>query len=1062
MAEQTVTIVAQLKDQFTGRIDSIRGGLSKLRTDFSRLGQTVSPIFNRLSLAVAGFASVQGFRAALEAAEKQVQAEKAVSFALRGREQQLENVLQLTRDIQAASTVGDEDLLRLSSRFLAVGVSTADLPRNLQASVDTAAALGIEVDQVGRAIQQFSLGRAGELGERIPFLKQLQADGKLAEEGIQALLDAFGGAALAEAETSFGRIDQRLNQLGDTSERIGTVLVDVKAGFLDAALPAAERFADFLEGPEVRNGLKLLASFAPVLISIAAAATAFGAALSAIKLVLIFGESATILFSILGTVGAIVANVLLIGAPIAGAVVLLLDAFGVLDDIFVLFDDIVDSVSDFTSNFRDVLSLFFEGKLTVEDLQNALGRLFAKIAIQIDAFVLNPIKQVFFFTIDAINGVIDLISNGAKFAVLGLVDLTQTQFLNVVRFIAGLVDGLLDNIASAIEKIPGIGADVAKSIRTNLASAIPDRFIDIGDDVDKAAKDSAAALQSIKDSFNGALSDIQAGITEAGEQVADIDKEGAQAIADRLFQVAQDEAKAADEAVETEKKKNARILAEAQRTFDELDKLRSLDKALITADDLIDISPSQIRDLLEGLNSQAQEPVRQLLIGEIEDQLKREEISLNQFLELRREIEVGLLEETLKKQQEKVDVQRQLVAGIQQERDKVQELVDAGDNSLENNKQLVELNGSLNDEASRLLRLEQERQKTILDIIAAEREQRDVKIGLGDAIVQEVEDAREKLADRQAEIADQLNSGTLFPTEAVSQSDMAVAQFTATLEAAKLKLAELAASAPESADEFDMFREKIDDIGASVGKDGVSTDIGDFFTGISDGAKQASAQFNDLKATGVGVGQELVTSFSEGLIDVFVKGSQSFEEFLGKFLQGIAVMLARIAVLKAVSAAFGFFANDGGEVPSQGLNAGGEAIGFDSGGHVGGPPVNRDIIPAKLTPGEWVIRKAAASGYYGRRIMSAINNMLIPREVLAPYAGKGRGFANLKQMFADGGEAAGAAMASAGGGPLAQQSYVFSDEQSLERQLNGGEASFFRMLDRHAGRVKSTLDRRPV
>jgi len=1050
VVDQTVTITAVLRDQLSGQLGKVDRDFKKFASDAKALGQSLSGIFNNLTLAVGGFASIQGLRASIDAAEKQVQAEKAVSFALRGREEQLQKILKVTSDIQAASTTGDEVLLELASQFLAVGTSSEEIPRNLQAAVDTATALGVSIDSVGQSILAFQVNQAGLLSRRVPFLKQLQEEGRLAEEGVTALLDAFGGAALSDAETSFGRVEQKINLIGDASERVGKVVVELKAQFLEAALPAAEKFASFLESDKVRNGIKLVGSLAPVLVSIAVAASGVGVAIGAIKLGLVFGEVAGLLVTMLTSLLAIAAQVVVIGGIAGTIVVVTLDLLGLLDDAVGLIDDIVQVTKDETAQLRQVLDLVLQGKLGVEDLKNAAARFFASIATRIDAYVLKPAKAVFFFVLDALTGIIKFISSGVRFAVLGIIDLIQSRFLDVVQFIAALIDGLLGTIADAVEKIPGIGKEIADSLRTDLASSIPDSFFDLGPDVDKARKDAANALVGIRDSFDATLADIKGGIVEAGETVAAIEQEGAQAIADRLAESAREEQKRADQAVAIEKEKNDKIVADTQATLDRIAQLKGLDSALVTAKDLVDISPQDVEKLLSTLTASSQDQVRQLLLDEIQKQLDAEKISIEQFLQLRKEIEVGLQEQTLAQTEKRIAAQEELLSKLREERDVTQQTIDAGDNSLETNQHLVEVNGQIGEAAKKLLQLEQERQKTVLDTVAAEREQQDFKLGLADKIVSEVEEARQALQDKRAEIADLFSSGQIFPTEAISLGDQATAAFAVQLENAKQKLEELAAASPELASQLAVARAELDGFSADLESGDLNTGVGDFFSGISDGAKEAAGQFNDLGATGVQVGKDLVNGFTDGLVNVFIKGTESFNEFLGNFLQGIAAMLAKIALLKSLSGIFGLQFGSGGEVP---------AVGFDSGGEVPGPDVNKDVVNAKLTPKEWVIRRSS-TGYYGRKIMNAINQRLIPRELLEMFAGKSRPSVNLKSLFAGGGEVGQTLASGGGGGSQPVRAFVFSDEQELERTLAGGEQALYRKFERDSGRFNLALGRR--
>ena len=115
-------------------------------------------------------------------------------------------------------------------------------------------------------------------------------------------------------------------------------------------------------------------------------------------------------------------------------------------------------------------------------------------------------------------------------------------------------------------------------------------------------------------------------------------------------------------------------------------------------------------------------------------------------------------------------------------------------------------------------------------------------------------------------------------------------------------------------------------------------------------------------------------------------------------------------------------------------------MGFNSGGTVGGPPsANRDVVPAMLTPGEFVVRREAAQSV-GTRFLMGLNSLGGPssrfaRSAASPRIGGVRGF-NM-----GGPVAAGAG--SAGG---AQPTYLLSNEQNAQSFLQGGENAFISFL----------------
>lgn len=258
----------------------------------------------------------------------------------------------------------------------------------------------------------------------------------------------------------------------------------------------------------------------------------------------------------------------------------------------------------------------------------------------------------------------------------------------------------------------------------------------------------------------------------------------------------------------------------------------------------------------------------------------------------------------------------------------------------------------------------------------------------------------------------------------------------------------------------------------------------DFFQGIGTGVRGVASQFDSLARAGEELGASLTASLTEGLIDVFVKGEKSFQEFLGTFLQGISVIIARMLILSAISAATGgtggvlagLFAHEGGLIPSL-LNRGGRVRRFNDGGRVSddaallprrfapggrvfGPDVNRDVVPALLTPGEFVQTREAVT-HYGLRVMEAIRARTIPASSLQELAGETAAVARAAEPRLQHGGPVEALQGVGQRGPAGpsgvNRSVVVSSEQEFERILAGGAPALMRFFSQHAADVRAAL-----
>jgi len=138
-----------------------------------------------------------------------------------------------------------------------LGVSTGQLQEATQASINLAASLGISLESAARNVGKTVGGFAGELGELIPELKDLDAEALQAGEGIAFLAEKFEGAAEAAGDTLAGQIQGLNNDLSDLGKGFAQAVTGTDE-FKDSIKDAREQLEKtepFIE----RSGLLLRA-----------------------------------------------------------------------------------------------------------------------------------------------------------------------------------------------------------------------------------------------------------------------------------------------------------------------------------------------------------------------------------------------------------------------------------------------------------------------------------------------------------------------------------------------------------------------------------------------------------------------------------------------------------------------------------------------------------------------------------------------------------------------------------------------------------------------------------
>jgi hypothetical protein len=133
-------------------------------------------------------------------------------------------------------------------------------------SMDIAAAKGISLETVTKAMEKAYGGNMTALAKLSPELRQMIKDGASMEEVMAEMAVTFGGAATDSANTAAGSMKRLGVALGEAKEGVGAALLPI----LEKALPVLQSFATWAQDN-------------PTLIT--AVAVAFGALAAAVVLV---------------------------------------------------------------------------------------------------------------------------------------------------------------------------------------------------------------------------------------------------------------------------------------------------------------------------------------------------------------------------------------------------------------------------------------------------------------------------------------------------------------------------------------------------------------------------------------------------------------------------------------------------------------------------------------------------------------------------------------------------------------------------------------------------------
>jgi len=251
---------------------------------------------------------------------------------------------------------------------------------------------------------------------------------------------------------------------------------------------------------------------------------------------------------------------------------------------------------------------------------------------------------------------------------------------------------------------------------------------------------------------------------------------------------------------------------------------------------------------------------------------------------------------------------------------------------------------------------------------------------------------------------------------------------------------------------------------------------GSLTEGLQAGFQQFAEQFSSTYNAGLEIAKQgtaaLAAFASQAIVDAFdptkeVDLKERFARLMQSIAQTILQQLIQLAIAKAI---LGF--KDGGVVPE--LNAGGVPLSFAKGGEVphmsrkaqglarGGLPrpghiPASDTVPAWLTPGEFVMNKAATSQFLP--LLEGMNggSMSVVGSSSAEAAGPSTGMAS-GGLVADRIANAGGSPDEGGSSTVVVPAIVARDGE-MDKLTAGGRNAMLAFMRENAGNINSLLDR---
>ena len=139
--------------------------------------------------------------------------------------------------------VTDDELRPALAGLVRATMDIEEAQKAANLSMDIAAAKGISLETVTKAMEKAYGGNMTALAKLSPELRQMIKDGASMEEVMAEMAVTFGGAATDSANTAAGSMKRLGVALGEAKEGVGAALLPI----LEKALPVLQKFATWAQ-----------------------------------------------------------------------------------------------------------------------------------------------------------------------------------------------------------------------------------------------------------------------------------------------------------------------------------------------------------------------------------------------------------------------------------------------------------------------------------------------------------------------------------------------------------------------------------------------------------------------------------------------------------------------------------------------------------------------------------------------------------------------------------------------------------------------------------------------
>ena len=206
-------------------------GVTDFNSKLSKLGNITTGIYSAFKLARGALTTLnRTIGDSVRLAAEQQRVENLLADALQQKGIYTEELFERTKEyasaLQQQTTFGDEQILQAQKLLVQLGVEASQLNQVTKATLDLAAAKGIDLNSAADLVSK-SIGSTTNALSRYGIqIGKVTSKTERAEAITREISRLFGGAAQAEANTFAGAMKQLSNTIGDTQESLGAVVVE--------------------------------------------------------------------------------------------------------------------------------------------------------------------------------------------------------------------------------------------------------------------------------------------------------------------------------------------------------------------------------------------------------------------------------------------------------------------------------------------------------------------------------------------------------------------------------------------------------------------------------------------------------------------------------------------------------------------------------------------------------------------------------------------------------------------------------------------------------------------